>query len=318
MPIISSSYRTTGLFRNGHFSTIYSAKLRIAPGLQQERKRISLPDQDFLDLDFSLTKKDNRKIAILLHGMEGNAQRSYIRGQGTQLLLNDWDVCAMNYRGCSGEDNKFYYSYNAGRTNDLHSVILHLLENYGYDQIAIIGFSLGGNLLLKYLGEGNAVPKEVKKAIAVSSPLSLKGSLERLIERQNWVYSTTFLKYLRKKYRMKMPSHPEKMSREELRKIKSLLDFDQIYTAPAHGYKDAWDYYEKNSCLQFLPEIEVPALILNARNDTFLSPLCYPVDIAENSKAIYLESPAHGGHVGFYRPGNVYYNEERAIDFLKA
>lgn len=318
MPLISSPYRAYGLFRNGHFSTIFSARLRPKPIISQERERIQLPDEDFLDLDLTINSIGNRKIAILLHGLEGNAQRTYIMGQGRVLFQNGWDVCAVNYRGCSGEDNRFYHSYNAGSTGDLHSIVLHLLGKNRYDEIAIIGFSLGGNMLLKYLGEGNSIPKEVSKGIAISSPLSLKGSLERLIETQNWVYRTTFLRYLRKKYRLKMPSHPEQMSDQELKQIRSLLDFDHLYTARAHGYKDAWEYYEKNSCLQFLPGISRPALILNALNDTFLSESCYPFDLAKKSEYIYLETPDHGGHVGFYRPGNIYYNEERAVDFLKA
>ena len=317
MPIVSSKYRAKGLFVNGHFSTIYSARLRGKPELHQERERITLPDSDFIDLDLSISSRGNRKIAILLHGLEGNAQRTYIKGQGRVLFENGWDICAVNYRGCSGEDNKFYYSYNAGATSDLHTIVLHLLEQDRYKQVAIIGFSLGGNLLLKYLGEGNEIPKAVTHAVAVSSPLSLKGSLERLIEPQNWVYRTTFLRYLKKKYRIKMPRYPDKMSKEELKMIKTLLDFDHLYTAKAHGYKDAWDYYAQNSALQFLPDIETKTLILNAINDTFLSEDCYPVEIAQHSNLLFLESPAHGGHVGFYRPSGIYYNEERTLNFLE-
>jgi predicted alpha/beta-fold hydrolase len=285
--------------------------------LDQTRKRLELVDDDFLDLDFSFASSPSGKIAILLHGLEGNAQRTYIKGQGKVLVENGWDVCAINYRGCSGEPNRKYKSYNAGKTDDLDEVIEYVLKKDKYNSIALIGFSLGGNLLLKYLGERTDIPKEISHAIAVSSPLSLKGSLESLTQFHNWVYRTSFLYDLRKKYKLKMNRFPELTSSSEIKKIRSLLAFDNIYTAPAHGFTDAFDYYEKNSSRQFVPHIKIPTLILNAENDSFLSPLCFPTEFASKSNNIYLEAPNYGGHVGFYQPGNTYYNETRALQFLK-
>lgn len=284
--------------------------------VRYQRKRVLLPDSDFLDLDFSFTNEPTIRIAILLHGLEGNAQRTYIKGQAQQLLQNGWDVCAVNYRGCSGETNKSYQSYNAGKTDDLELVIQFILDNYNYSQIALIGFSLGGNLLLKYLGEDRLRPKEVVAGVAVSSPLSLQGSLERLTEGRNWIYRTSFLIDLKNKYRLKMKLFPEQMNSRELRQIKSLLDFDNLYTAPAHGFEDAFDYYKQNSSLQFLSNISIPALILNAKNDSFLSENCYPYKFASRSKNIYLETPYHGGHVGFHKTDKAYYSELRAVEFI--
>jgi len=316
MPIVSSSYKTTGLFKNSHFSTIYSAKLRPRPKLLQQRERVILPDDDFLDVDWSFSAKRSRKTAILLHGLEGNAQRRYMTGQGKVLIENGWDVCGVNYRGCSGEENLRYESYNAGKTDDLDAVINFILKKDRYDEIALIGFSLGGNLLLKYLGERTTLPKEIKKGISISAPLNLKGSLYRLSESGNIIYRTSFLYNLRKKYRLKMPKYPDKMSPEELKCIRSLKDFDDKYTAPAHGFKDAFDYYEKNSSLQFLPNIVTPVLLLCAKNDTFLSEACYPIELASQSKNIYLEMPKTGGHVGFHQSNSVYYSETRTLQFL--
>jgi predicted alpha/beta-fold hydrolase len=318
MPIVSSTYQPTGFFKNTHFSTIYSAKLRQIPRLAQSRERLELPDSDFMDLDFSFSATTSHNIAILLHGLEGNGQRTYIKGQGKVLVENGWDACAVNYRGCSGEPNRKYLSYNAGKTDDLHEVIKYILKKDKYKQIALIGFSLGGNLLLKYLGERDEVPKEISHAIAVSSPLSLKGSLESLTRTENWVYRTSFLFDLRKKYRHKASRFPDLAPYSDAKKINSLLAFDNIYTAPAHGFSDAYDYYEKNSSLQFMPHIAVPTLILNAANDSFLSHLCYPTELASESKNIYLETPKYGGHVGFYQPKNTYYNETRALQFLNS
>ncbi|MBT8262014.1 MAG: alpha/beta fold hydrolase [Bacteroidia bacterium] len=317
MPIVSSSYQPRGAFRNTHFSTIYSAKIRSIPKLVQSRERLELPDSDFLDLDFSFAHQATANIAVLLHGLEGNAQRTYIKGQGKVLVENGWDVCAVNYRGCSGEPNRQYKSYNAGKTDDLEEIIQYLRNKDKYRNIALIGFSLGGNLLLKYLGERTDVPKEISYAVAVSSPLSLKGSLEALTQFHNWVYRTSFLYHLRKKYMRKVKRYPDLASSSEAKKIKSLLAFDNIYTAPAHGFKDAFEYYKKNSCLQFLPHVEIPTLILNAGNDSFLSPHCYPRELASKLKNLYLEIPQYGGHVGFYQPKNTYYNETRALKFLQ-
>lgn len=316
MPIVPSSYKARGVFKNGHFSTIYSAKLRPTPALVQERERVILPDNDFLDIDWSFSKQTSHQLAILLHGLEGNAQRTYIKGQGKYLTENGWDVAAVNYRGCSGELNQQYHSYNAGKTDDLETVVEFIRQKDKYKSISLIGFSLGGNLLLKYLGERHSIPKEITKGIAISSPLSLKGSLSRLEEWHNWIYRTTFLNGLRSKYKLKMAQHPDHTSQADLERMRSLFEFDDIYTAKAHGFVDAFDYYKKSSCLQFLPLISQPVLILNAQNDTFLSTDCYPTTLASESKNIYLETPKHGGHVGFHESNQTYYNESRAFEFL--
>lgn len=316
MPLIQSPYRTKGLFQNMHFATIYSAKLRPSPKLQQQRERLRLVDGDFLDLDFSFSEKKTSRIVILLHGLEGNAQRTYMKGQAKYANTHGWDACAVNYRGCSGEDNLLYSSYNAGKTDDLDAVIQYLLQKDHYHEIALVGFSLGGNLLLKYLGERKDAPKEIKRAVAISAPLSLKGSLDRLTERQNWIYYTTFLNHLKKKFKHKMERFPNQIDAAPIKSIKSLRGFDDIYTAPAHGFKDAMDYYKKNSSLYFLPNIDCSVFILSTQNDSFLSTECYPYSLSEKQKNIYLETPKHGGHVGFYQTPSLYYSEQRAMQFL--
>lgn len=319
MPVIKSTYKAKGLHKNGHFSTIYSAKLRPVPKLEQVRERLELNDGDFVDIDWSYCKnisKRSKKVAILLHGLEGNAQRVYIKGQGKILVKNGWDIAAMNHRGCSGEENRLYLSYNSGRTEDLSELITHILSNYDYKTISLIGFSLGGNVILKYLGERGTVLPEIKSAVAISTPLYLRGALEQLIKRENVIYSKTFINDLRKKYKRKMIQFPDAMNADELKKIQNLLDFDNLYTAKAHGFEDAYDYYEKSSSLQFLPNIKIPTLILNAENDSFLSPECYPFELAKNHEYISLEVPKTGGHVGFYKSNKQYYSEKRTLEFI--
>lgn len=318
MPILPSHYKPPLPFRNSHFATVYSSKLRPMPILVQERERLLLEDGDFLDIDWSFSKSESKRLAILLHGLEGNAQRPYIKGQGRILQKNHWDIAAVNFRGCSGEPNLLYQSYNAGKTDDLEAVINYVLEKDKYREIALIGFSLGGSLLLKYLGERDDFPIEIKKAAAISTPLSLRGSLHSLEHFHNWIYRKTFLTKMRKKYKIKMNDFPKEMSVSDYNKISSLLEFDNIYTAPAHGFKDAFDYYEKNSSLQFLPNIQIPIYILNAENDSFLSPKCYPRELASIMKNLNLEIPKYGGHVGFYKTNRVYYSEAKVLEFLES
>lgn len=315
MPLINSNYNPSFPFKNGHFSTIYSAKIRPTPILEHTRKRLILADSDFLDIDWSFSKKPTRKVVILLHGLEGNSNRTYIKSQAKILNSHGWDIASVNYRGCSGSPNLTYASYNAGRTDDLDAVVTSILEMDKYQEIGLLGFSLGGNMLLKYLGERESIPKEIKKAVAISTPLSLKGSLESLSQFENWVYRMSFLSNLRKKYKIKMAQFPEK-ALVDYKKITSLLEFDNIYTAPAHGYRDAYHYYEKNSSLQFLSNIKIPIYILNAKNDSFLSSECYPFELASKMKNLHLETPDYGGHVGFHKTNQLYYSEERALAFL--
>jgi len=316
MPLVKSQHKPKFLFKHGHFSTIYSAKLRPTPTLIQERERVGLADGDFIDVDWSFSKIKTRKVAILLHGLEGNAQRVYIIGQAKQLVLNSWDVAAMNHRGCSGEDNLLYESYNSGRTCDLESLIEFILKKGQYDEISLIGFSLGGNLVLKYLGERETLPKEIKKGIAISAPLNLKGSLQALNKPENILYNRVFVNDLKKKYKRKMPHFPDKMNIETYQNIKTLIDFDNLYTAPAHGFNDAFDYYEKSSSIQFIENIKIPVLILSAKNDSFLSKECYPISLASELKNVYLEVPNYGGHVGFHKTNKEQYSELRVVDFL--
>jgi len=316
MPLIKSDYSPPWIFKNGHVSTIYSAKLRPSVYLPQERERLTLPDNDFIDLDWSYANHSKNRLAILLHGLEGNAQRPYIKAAGLQLVNSNWDVAAVNYRGCSGENNLAYQSYHSGKTDDLEVIINHILEKDTYQEIVLLGFSLGANLLLKYLGERNNVPFEIKKGVAISVPTSLRGSLESLMKPENWLYSKAFLINLKNKYRLKIKQHPNKMNVSALGKIKTLKDFDDMYTSKAHGFKDAYDYYKQNSSNQFISTINIPILILNAKNDSFLNKDCYPYRIAENSKNIFLETPLYGGHVGFHQTNKEYYSEKRTLQFL--
>lgn len=316
MPIIQSKYKAPYLFRNGYASTVYSGLIRRVKGVYQERERITLSDGDFIDLDWSYAEVRSNKVIILLHGLEGNAQRPYMTGTAKLFNEEKIDAVCVNFRGCSGEPNLKYRSYHSGATEDLADVIQHILDTKHYSEIYIKGISLGANLMLKYLGERESLPNEIKAGIAVSVPCNLHGSCKELHTLKNKPYHDRFKKHLVDRLKIKQKQHSDILKVEDVKSIKTLIDFDNVYTSIAHGFKDALDYYEKSSSLQFLPSIKIPTLILNALNDSFLSPECYPVKSAKENTNIFLEMPKHGGHAGFIQSGDFYYNEKRALQFI--
>ena len=297
-------------------STVFSGLARTVNGLEQIRERIELPDGDFIDVDWSYAEQRSKKVIILLHGLEGHAQRPYITGTAKLFNENGVDACAVNFRGCSGEPNRLFRSYHSGATEDLGSVISHILEKNQHKEIYVKGISLGANMALKYVGERDDLPKELKGIIAVSSPCYLKGSCDALMHLKNRHYAIRFLAHLKTKLKPKLKQFPEDISTADFNAIKTLVDFDDVYTSKAHGFRDALDYYEQASSLQYLSNISIPALIINALNDSFLSAECYPVREAKQNPNLHLEMPKYGGHVGFIDKGNVYYNEQRALDFV--
>lgn len=317
MPLVKSTYDPSIIFRNYHVSTVYSATLRKAP-VAQQRERVTLQDGDFIDLDWSCSEKETDKVLVVVHGLEGSASRPYVTGLAKYFIQNGWDVAAMNLRGCSGELNRRFRSYHAGATDDLQEVMEFILKKEKYEHIAFNGFSLGGNLMLKYLGEKREIPKQLKAAVMVSVPCDLHGSLKQLQKKENYLYSKRFYYKLRDHLLLRAEQFPDQITKEEIDACDSLVDIDELYTSRAHDFENAVDYYEKNSSLQFLEKIKIPTLLINAKNDGFLSEACYPIEIAEKSEFLYLEMPEYGGHVGFIQKKPETYTEERALEFFKA
>ncbi|MBO3098222.1 YheT family hydrolase [Gelidibacter pelagius] len=316
MPILDSIFKPPFYFRKSFVATVYSGLFRKV-NLEQTRERLELADGDFIDLDWSYAQKKSEKVIILLSGLEGHAQRPYLTGTAKLFNKNGIDAISVNFRGCSGEPNRKYYAYHSGATEDLHTIIMHAIKDKNYAEIYLYGISLGGNLALKYLGERDDVPSQIKACIGISVPCSLQHSAKQLHSFINRPFHDRFKKRLVNSLRVKQSQFPDQISEAEVDSIKTLNDFDEVYTSRAHGFKNALDYYEKSSCLQFLPNIKVPSLIINALNDSFLTPECFPVKAAKNNPNLYLEMPKHGGHVGFINRGGVYYNEKRALEFVK-
>ena len=188
-----------------------------------------------------------------------------------------------------------------------------------YDSIALVGFSLGGNVTLKYVGErGRDIHPSIKKAVGISVPVHLESSCHEISKWENWIYLNRFLKTLKEKTLTKKAILPKHIDLEAVVQARDFFEFDGAATAPIHGFKSALDYYTRSSSLQFLPEIKIPTLLLSAADDTFLSPACYPLELAKTHSYLFLEIPKHGGHVGFayFKGKGHYWSELRVYDFL--
>jgi predicted alpha/beta-fold hydrolase len=297
---------------NRHLETIYPSLFRKVDLIPYQRERIQTPDDDFLDLDW--LKKGADKLVIISHGLEGNTSRSYIKGMAKAFHQNDFDVLTWNFRGCGEETNKQLRFYHSGATDDLTSLINHVSTKY--KSIYLIGFSLGGNLTLKFLGEiGEACPI-LKKAVVFSVPLDLHMSCLQISQPGNWVYEQRFLKSLKAKVIEKAKQYPA-LDVSKLKSLTRLIDFDDHFTAPIHGFSNAIDYYTKCSSIGFLDSIKVPTLIVNAKNDPFLSEECFP-NLLDHSY-VKSEYPERGGHVGFaqFNQNGLYWSELRALEFIQ-
>ncbi len=283
-----------------------------------QRERIETLDNDFLDIDWACV--GSRKLAVLSHGLEGNSHRPYVVGMANMLNRNGWDAAAWNYRGCSGEINRQLRMYHNGSIDDLDCVVRHILQTNRYDTLALIGYSLGGNLTLVYLGcKGNDLDRRVRKSVVFSAPCDLEASARKLTRLENRLYMENFLASLHEKIKAKMKRFPDQIHDDGYNQIKTFKDFDDRYTAPIHGFKDAEDYWHTCSSAQYIPGIKIPTLIVNASNDPFLAGDCYPVKQASASTTVFLEMPEHGGHVGFvqFNKNKTYWSEDRAMSFLQ-
>jgi uncharacterized protein len=309
------SYKPPLFLFNGHLETIYPAVFRKVAFRQHSPERINTPDDDFLDLYWYTQGAE--KAVILLHGLEGNALRPYITGMGKAFFEQGYDVIAWNFRGCGTEMNRQLRFYHSGATDDLHTVIEHVSKK-GYHEINLVGFSLGGNVTLKYAGEQRVLPAPVKRAIAFSVPMDLHTSCEKISEPANRIYANRFLKSLKEKIIRKASSRKE-IDVNGIEAINTLIAFDDRYTAPLHGYDNARHYYQQCSSVHFVEHIKIPTLIVNAKNDPFLSPGCYPHELLKNHPFVQFESPQKGGHVGFaqFSKSGLYWSEERAVRFLR-
>lgn len=318
MPLLPPPrYRAPIWMPGGHLQTILPALWRKARHQTLEDERLELADGDYLDLEWQ--RGGSERLAIFCHGMEANAGASYLQEVAGGLAEEGWDSLAWSYRGCGRELNRLPRFYHSGATEDLAAVIDHAIASHPASRIDLVGFSLGGNLILKYLGErgGEASPR-LGRAVTFSVPCDLACSAKTLDTAFNReVYMGRFIKTLKVKVEQKALLFPDELDPAGLEGIRTFREFDDRYTAPLHGFRDAADYWAHSSSKPFLEKIRIPALLVNASNDPFLGPACYPREQAERSASFYFEEPASGGHVGFAsrRRGGSWMTE-RTLRFL--
>jgi predicted alpha/beta-fold hydrolase len=317
MPLISSNYPGPPAYQyNGHLQTIIPSLTRAVTGVVYARERLTLADGDFVDLDW--ISRGHSRLVVLTHGLEGDSSRQYMRGTAKLFAEAGFDVLAWNCRSCSGEMNRAFRLYNHGEIGDIGEVIQHALHKKDYRQVALVGYSMGGNITLKYLGvQAEDLPKAVTCGVAISSPTDLEASALLLDRPSNRFYRNRFMKKLLVKISQKAQGFPGRLDMTKLQLVKRWRDFDDFFSAPVNNYQDASDFYSQASAVNYMAGIGVPTLLLNAQNDPLLSPECSPAWLAETHPHIYLETPQTGGHVGFALARDPHtYAERRALAFV--
>lgn len=306
-------YNPPWIFKFAHINTCFPTFFRKIK-IKFTRERINTPDGDFLDLDWY--KNSNDKILILCHGLEGSSNSQYIHATAKYFGEKGWDTLAMNYRGCSGEMNKKPCLYHSGFTSDLELLIEKVKS---YKKLAIVGYSLGGNLVLKYLGERNIYPDNLLCGMAVSAPCDLYANSLALKAPRNFIYRLFFVNKLRKKGIAKAKLYPFLFDENTITKLKYIDEFDTLITAPTFGFNDSTDYYKKMSSINFISNINIDTFILTPQDDPIMAPECYPYEEAKNNPHILLETPKYGGHVGFSQIKDYpYYLEQRLYEYVKS
>jgi len=311
-----------------HLRTLWGKFVRRPPPFETRIERWVMDDGDEIELH-RLEPRGARAShggrLLVLHGLEGTIRSHYLRGLLALARERGWAADALIFRTCNGEMTRARRLYHSGETTDLHGVVQRLVCEHGNEPLALAGFSLGGNVLLKWLGErGVSLPQQVRAAAAVSVPFDLERGA-RFIERGfARVYTKHFLRTLRAKARIKLEHDPGLFDARSLERARTLFDFDDAVTAPVHGFADAADYYRRSSSMGFLSAIRRPTLLLSAYDDPFLprAVLREVERVARRNTYLNVEFHQRGGHVGFIS-GRVpwsprYYAEHRVLGFLEA
>ena len=321
-PRVTERFEPAWWLRDPHAQTIWSKFARRTPLVRSRRERWELDDGDFLELERHDAPVPAPRL-LLLHGLEGSPRSHYVRGFFAEAERRGWAADLLIFRCCGDEPNRLMRSYHSGETGDLDMVVRRIIAAEPGRPLALAGVSLGGNVLLKWLGERGAdVPREISRAVAISAPFDLARGSRHLERGFSRVYAAHFLRSLKAKAREKHARFPDAAEWDRVERARTIWDFDDAMTAPVHGFHDALDYYTRSSSIRFLSRIRMPTLLLNAADDPFL-----PRDVLDAVRTIavanpdlVLEFPERGGHVGFvagpapWRPS--YYAEAFAVDFL--
>lgn len=300
-------YKAPFWLPGGHLQTIVGAILPRTPQIQYRRERWELDDGDFVDVDWVDTKPEpsqqKKPILVIFHGLEGSSQSPYAKSLLAAAFTRGWHGAVIHFRGCSGEPNRLPRFYYAGDSDEIDTMLSRIRTMYPDHPVYAVGYSLGGNALLKWLGEtGSSSQHKISKAVAVSAPMDLKATAVALDKGPNrFLYTPMFVNSLRRKALHLSARYPGMLDNNRVRRAKTIHDIDNAVTAIVYGAKDATDYYHKNAAKPFLKNIMLPTLIINARNDPFL-PAQFLPGADEVSAHVTLDYPEQGGHIGFYSP----------------
>jgi predicted alpha/beta-fold hydrolase len=304
---------------NRHLQTLYAALLASAPEVAFRRERWDTPDGDFVDVDF-VDGPAGTPWVHLFHGLEGSSNSPYARMLMAHVMRRGWRGSVFHFRGCSGEPNRLPRAYHSGDTAEIDWALARLKALAGSAPMHVAGVSLGGNAFAKWLGEKGADGAGlVERAAAISAPLDLMAAGDALGRGFARLYSWHFLGTLKATALTKLDRFPGLYDAEAVRRSRTLRDFDNVVTAPLHGFRDTDDYWTRASAKPHLAGIRVPTLVLNARDDPFLPAEALPTE-REVSSAVKLEFPARGGHVGFVTapfPGRIDWLSRRLLHFFE-
>jgi predicted alpha/beta-fold hydrolase len=319
-------YRAPWWLNGGHAQTLYAALAVPRPRVAYRRERWDTPDGDFIDLDWidqdsgsGIRDSETRPLVVLFHGLEGSSQSHYALALMAAVRDAGWRGAVVHFRGCSGEPNRLSRAYHSGDAPEIDWIVRRLRAQNAVSPLFATGVSLGGNALLKWLGETGASARGVvDQAVAVSAPVDLMAAGNALDRGFNLVYVRSFLRTLKSKSLEKLTRFPGLYDADAVRGSRTLREFDDLVTAPLHGFRNTDDYWTRASAKPWLRGIEVPVLMVNARDDPFLPSGALPAP-HEVASSVLLEQPASGGHVGFVSgrfPGNLDWLPQRALEFF--
>ncbi|HVJ60258.1 MAG TPA: alpha/beta fold hydrolase [Burkholderiaceae bacterium] len=322
MPLVASSYRAPWWLPGGHLQTIVPATFVPRPRVTYRRERWDTPDTDFIAVDFAQPEPlaASAPLLVLFHGLEGGSDSHYARAVMRHFADRGWRALVAHFRGCGGEPNLLPRAYHSGDSDEADWILRHIHARWPSAPLHAIGVSLGGNVLAKWLGERSEDASFVRAAASIGSPLDLAAGGAALGRGFNLVYTRLFLATLKRKALAKLARWPDIAQIESIRTAATLHAYDNAFTAPVHGFRDADDYWTRASGKRWLGGVRVPHLVLNARNDPFVPAASLP-GAGEVSPFVTLEQPATGGHIGFAEgapPGSLAFLPRRLEQFFAA
>lgn len=312
-------YRAPWWLPGGNLQTLYAPLLARGDDVRLERERWTTPDGDFVDID-RVAGDARAPLVVLFHGLEGSSRSHYALALMRALARRGWRGAVAHFRGCSGELNRLPRAYHSGDSAEIDWMLRRFRPEAGGAPLLAVGVSLGGNALLKWLGEqGGEACTVVGAAAAVSAPLDLMAAGDALGRGFNRLYTRVFLATLRRKSVAKLAQHPGLYDRDAVLHARTLREFDNVVTAPLHGFRDTDDYWTRSSSKPWLSRVRVRTLLINARNDPFL-PACALPSSSDVSAEVRCDFPDEGGHAGFVTgafPGHIDWSAHRIISFFE-